>query len=155
MIIYRKSGGKPSVYYKEAVKERLCSGWIALSVISKAATSSSPGETPKSNWSALNKRRVKQLTEEGLIMPQGLALIAEANGAWTALDEVEALKLPKELAAALKKNKTAAGYFDAFLRSVKRGILEWINNSKRETTKERGFWKRFNRQRQRAGRPSK
>ena len=35
----------------------------------------------------------------------------------------------------ISKNKTAKDYFEAFPRSVKRGIMEWILNAKRPETR--------------------
>jgi uncharacterized protein YdeI (YjbR/CyaY-like superfamily) len=35
----------------------------------------------------------------------------------------------------IPKNKTAKGYFDAFPRSVKRAILEWISLAKKPETR--------------------
>lgn len=142
LIIYRKAAEKPSVYYEEAVEEALCFGWID-SVANKRDEESRyqffARRNPKSKWSGLNKSRVERLLKEGLMTPAGLALIEEAKrtGTWIALDEVEALTLPKELQDALKKNSKAAKYFDAFPPSVKRGILEWVSNAKRDETKEK------------------
>lgn len=45
--------------------------------------------------------------------------------------------VPPELAAALKKNKTAAKVFDAFSPSCKREYTDWINEAKRAETKEK------------------
>ncbi len=58
---------------------------------------------PASNWSRLNKRRVARLTEAGLMRPSGMAAIeaAKASGRWSALDDVEDLTEPADLAAAL------------------------------------------------------
>ncbi len=69
----------------------------------------------------------------------GLAKIqaAQADGSWSALDDVEALQIPPDLGQALAANPTAQGYFDAFPRSVKRAILEWISNAKRAETRAR------------------
>lgn len=44
-------------------------------------------------------------------------------------------KVPKELAAALKKNKKAAAAFAAFPPSHRREYCEWIDEAKREETK--------------------
>jgi uncharacterized protein YdeI (YjbR/CyaY-like superfamily) len=43
--------------------------------------------------------------------------------------------IPVELAAALKKNKKAAGVFAAFSPSCQREYTEWISEAKREETK--------------------
>ena len=119
LVIYRKASKKPSVYYEEAVEEALCFGWID-SVANKRDEESRyqffARRNPKSKWSGLNKTRVERLLKEDLMTPAGLALIEEAkrNGGWIALDEVEALTLPKELEAALQKNGEAGKNFDAF-----------------------------------------
>ena len=69
--------------------------------------------------------------------PPGPAKIeaAKQDGSWSALDAVEALEIPPDLAAALAANPTAQSYFETFPRSVKRGILEWIANAKRPETR--------------------
>lgn len=45
------------------------------------------------------------------------------------------LVTPKELAAALKKNKAATKVFDAFSYSCKKEYIEWIDDAKTEATK--------------------
>jgi uncharacterized protein YdeI (YjbR/CyaY-like superfamily) len=71
--------------------------------------------------------------------PAGLAAIAtaKADGSWQTLDAVEALEIPLDLAAALANYETATDNFNAFPRSAKRGILEWIANAKRFQTRAR------------------
>ena len=71
--------------------------------------------------------------------PAGLAKVeaAKADGSWAALDAVEALEIPSDLGRALAANPTAQRHWDAFPRSVKRGILEWINNAKKSETRAR------------------
>jgi uncharacterized protein YdeI (YjbR/CyaY-like superfamily) len=73
----------------------------------------------------------------GRMADAGLAKIdaAKQDGSWSALDAVEALEIPVDLEAALAVYETARGYFDAFPRSVKRGILEWIANAKKPETR--------------------
>jgi uncharacterized protein YdeI (YjbR/CyaY-like superfamily) len=60
-----------------------------------------------------------------------------ANGTWDALNAVEALETPDDLAAALAIHQTATANWDAFPRSAKRGILEWILNAKTPSTRAR------------------
>ena len=62
---------------------------------------------------------------------------AKQNGAWYALDEVEALILPEDLNYALAENPAALKNFEDFPRSVKKGILEWIRNAKQSATREK------------------
>lgn len=50
---------------------------------------------------------------------------------------MEALEIPADLAKALRAAKPAAANFDAFPRSVKRGIIEWIAGAKKPETRAR------------------
>ena len=45
--------------------------------------------------------------------------------------------MPYDLAAAFAQYPGAADYWEAFPRSSKRGILEWIANARRETTRQK------------------
>jgi uncharacterized protein YdeI (YjbR/CyaY-like superfamily) len=74
---------------------------------------------------------------EGRMMPAGLAKIdfAKANGQWDALNAVEALEIPADLQAALDAYPNSNAFFEAFPRSAKRGILEWILSAKTAETR--------------------
>jgi len=69
--------------------------------------------------------------------PAGLAVIeaAKADGWWTLLDGVENLVVPDDLAAALDAHPPAREHWDAFPRSVRRALLEWIVQAKRAETR--------------------
>jgi uncharacterized protein YdeI (YjbR/CyaY-like superfamily) len=140
LISYKKDTGKPRFDYDESVEEALCFGWVDSKPAKLDDERSMLWFAPrkaKTNWSKLNKDRVEKLVKAGLMAPAGLAKVeaAKKDGSWNALDGVEALEIPPDLAKAFTKNKTAKEYFDAFPRSVKRGILEWILNAKRPETR--------------------
>lgn len=92
---------------------------------------------PKSKWSGPNKARIVELTAAGLMHPAGQAMVdlAKRTGTWTALDSVEELVEPDELRAALDGNPDGRRYWDAFPRSTRRAILEWIGSAKRQDTR--------------------
>ncbi len=142
LIIYRKASATPSVYYNESVDEAICFGWID-SVSYKRDEESRyqfySRRKPKSGWSKVNKGKIIRLTELGLMTEAGLAVIEQAkkDGSWEKLDLVEQLLVPDDLQKLLNKNKKAATYFEAFPRSAKRAILEWINNAKKEETRQK------------------
>ena len=94
---------------------------------------------PATGWSRSNKERVARLIAAGRMMPAGLAKVeaAQADGSWGKLDAVEALEIPADLAAALAAVPNAAANFEAFPRSVKRGILEWIVQARTAPTRAR------------------
>jgi len=140
LIIYKKNSGIPSVYYPEAVDEALCFGWIDSKPNKRDDESYYQffaQRNPKSKWSKVNRDKVERLMAAGKIATAGLAAIttAQQNGTWNALDDVEAINIPEDLSALFKKNKIAWENFNAFSRSSKRGILEWILNAKKAETR--------------------
>jgi uncharacterized protein YdeI (YjbR/CyaY-like superfamily) len=139
---HKKGTVKPRLEYDEIVEELLCFGWIDSKSNhlddERSLLWISPRK-PRSGWSRTNKERVERLEREGLMTDAGRAAIAEAkrNGAWTALDAVERLEIPDDLAAALAADADAARHFDAFPPSSKKIILTWITSAKRAETRER------------------
>ena len=142
LVYFKKASGKPRIEYGEAVEEALCFGWVdsrGETIDDERAMLKFTPRNPKSAWSKPNKERVERLVEEGKMTEAGLAAIATAkrNGTWSALDSVEALKVPADLAKALAANKKAKGYFDAFSPSSRKIILWWIESAKRQETREK------------------
>ena len=141
-LVTFKKGCGPHVPYGDLVEELLCVGWVDSRPRklddTRTMLLASPRK-PKSAWSKLNKDRVAALTRAGAMQPRGLAVVAEAkaSGRWAALDAVEALEVPPDLRAALAAIPNAASNFEAFPRSAKRGILEWIANAKTPPTRAR------------------
>lgn len=68
---------------------------------------------------------------------EGMVALARRTGTWTALDEVENLIEPEDLTAALDADPAARRHWNGFPRSVRRGILEWINAAKTPETRSR------------------
>ena len=140
LLSHKVATGKPTITYEEGVLEALCFGWIDSKPNKfddeRSLLYYSP-RNPRSKWSALNKTRVTQLLQQGLMMPEGQRMIdlAKETGTWNALDEVDALLIPADLQAALLENPPAEANFLAFPKSTKRGILEWILNAKRPETR--------------------
>ena len=140
LVSYKKATGKQSFDYEESVEEALCFGWIDSKGNKLDDERTMLWFSPRkagSKWANPNKERVAKLMKAGLMAPAGLAKVeaAKKDGTWNALDGVEALEIPPDLAKALSKNKTAKEYFEAFPRSVKRAILEWILNAKKSETR--------------------
>jgi len=142
LVTHKKATGKPHVDYDAAVEEALCFGWVdSLPRKLDAARSLlyfAPRK-PGSGWSRLNKERAARLIAQNRMAPAGLEKIeaAKQDGSWAFLDAVEALEIPPDLSAALAAHPPAATYFDAFPRSARRGILEWIASAKRPETHRR------------------
>lgn len=140
LIIYKKASQVPSVYYPEAVDEALCFGWIDSKPNKRDANSYYQffsTRNPNSKWSKINKDKVANLIEYGLMQKAGFDMIdiAKQSGTWTALDDVDNIILPDDLIEQFKRNKSAFDNWDNFPKSAKRGILEWILNAKRPETR--------------------
>jgi uncharacterized protein YdeI (YjbR/CyaY-like superfamily) len=141
IILYKLELKVPTMRWEEAVKVALCFGWIDSTVKSLGNGKRRQTFTPrnhKSVWSALNKRYIIELAKDNLMHKSGLASIqiAKQNGSWIALDDVENLVIPKELQNAFDANHTAFNNYNNFSKSYRKSYLYWLNQAKRETTRE-------------------
>ena len=139
-LVTWKKGRGPYLPYTELVRELLCFGWIdskGQRVDEDRTSLLITPRRPGSGWSKVNKEHLEVLLEEGRMLPAGLAAVeqAKADGSWTRLDAVETLAEPEELRAALDAVPQARAAWDAFPRSTRRAILEWISSAKRDTTR--------------------
>ncbi len=142
LVTWRKASGRTPVSYDEAVEEALCFGWVdsvGRALDDDRTMLRFTPRKPRSAWSRPNKERVARLEAAGLMAPAGAAAIAvaRANGAWTRLDDVEEGIVPPDLESAFADHPGSHEQFDAFPRSVRRGILEWIVQAKRPETRAR------------------
>jgi uncharacterized protein YdeI (YjbR/CyaY-like superfamily) len=77
---YKKDSGKPSITWPESVDAALSYGWIDGLRKSIDEVSYKIRFTPRkriSNWSAVNIKRVEELTKNGLMHPAGLKAFQE------------------------------------------------------------------------------
>lgn len=134
-----KTGG---IELSDAVDEGLCWGWIDSRPNKWREEKYLLLYTPRkkgSGWSKVNKDKLLRLEPQGRIQPNGYIKIeeAKADGSWEKLDLVELLTTPPDLAEALAENLTANINYENWSKSTKRGLLEWLNNAKTKTTRER------------------
>ena len=140
LVTWRAGSGGPRIGYEESVEQALCFGWVDSKGRALDAERTMLWFAPRkrgSGWARTNKARIERLTAAGLMAPAGLAVIeaAKADGSWTLLDDVENLVVPDDLAAAFAAHPPAQQHWDAFPRSVRRAILEWIVQAKRAETR--------------------
>ena len=134
--------GGPQIGYDESVEQALCFGWVDSrdrTLDDRRTMLWFAPRKARSGWARSNKERIERLTAAGLMEPAGLALVeaAKADGSWTLLDAVEDLVVPDDLAAALDSAPPARAHWEAFPRSVRRSILEWIVHARRPETRAR------------------
>ena len=135
-----KKGRGPGPSYDDLVEEALCFGWIDgqyRRVDDDRGMQLMTPRRPDGTWALTNKERVRRLTAAGLMAPAGLAVVeaAKASGAWDLLDDVEHLREPDDVRAALDASRAARAAYDGFPPSARKQLLFWVVSAKRPTTR--------------------
>ena len=126
----KKSSGKLAVLYNDAVEEALCFGWIDSTVKTldeHHAIQRYTPRKPKSNYSQLNKERLKWLADNGLIHPQVVETIK-------AVIEEEFV-FPQDIVEAIQQDAEVWANYQTFSDSYKRIRVAYIDSA-RESSDE-------------------
>jgi len=143
LVLYKKTSGKPTVSYEQAVEEALCFGWIDGIIKGIDAEKYALRFTPRRKgaiWSEQNKARVAKMIAQKRMMPVGLVKVeeAKANGEWDkATQREDTTDIPSELKRALAADKMARENFEKLAPSHKRQYIYWITEAKRDETRQR------------------
>ena len=140
LICYKKSSGKPTIAWEEAVEEALCFGWIdsiRKTIDEEKFIQFFSKRKPNCTWSKINKDKIVQLIEKKLMTEAGFASIEKAkqNGSWTILDEVEQLVIPIDLEEAFAKYPNSKAFYLSLSKSTRKAILQWIVMAKQPETR--------------------
>jgi uncharacterized protein YdeI (YjbR/CyaY-like superfamily) len=140
---YKKGSGRPSITWPESVDEALCFGWIDGIRRRIDDESYSIRFTPRrrrSVWSAVNIRRVGELTAEGRMRPAGVAAFEardEARSAIYSYEQRHQAKLEPEQEARLRADPAVWEWFRSRPPSWQRGAIYWVTSAKKPETRER------------------
>ena len=144
IVIQKKASRKPGIRYEEAVLEAVAHGWIDGKMRRLDDDEFMQRFTPRrkdSVWSLSNKNRAERLIAEGRMTPAGLKTVEEAkqNGRWdkAVSSSRGAADVPEDLDKALKGNKAARENFESFPPSARFMYIHWVNEAKRQETRER------------------
>ncbi len=143
VVFHKKGSGKPTMTWSDAVDEALCFGWIDSVARRLDETSRVQRFTPRkpnSNWSAVNIRKVGELTARGLMTPAGLAAFArrtEARSVVYAYENRHLAKLDPEREARFKAEAAAWDFFSKQPPSYRQLAIYRVINAKREETREK------------------
>ena len=139
---YKVKTGIPSITWSQSVDEALCYGWIdglRKSIDDKSYKIRFTPRKPKSIWSAINIRKVAELTKLGKMRPAGIEAFKKLD-----LDranlysfEQKEIVLDKAFEQKLKANKKAWTFFKSLPPSAKKATIHWLISAKREDTKLR------------------
>jgi uncharacterized protein YdeI (YjbR/CyaY-like superfamily) len=143
VAFHSQASGKPTMTWSDAVDQALCFGWIDSVARRLDGTSRvqrfSPRK-PKSNWSAVNIRKVADLTARGFMTPAGAAAFARRQETRSAVYSYEnrhlaALDLDGE--ALFRANATAWEFFAKQPAGYRQTAIYLVMNAKREETRTR------------------
>jgi uncharacterized protein YdeI (YjbR/CyaY-like superfamily) len=140
--MYKKSTGKASITWPEAVDEALCFGWIdgiRKSLNDESYMNRFTPRKARSNWSAINIARVKELTEQGRMTPAGLAAfeLRKENRSGIYSYEQRSVDLPEPYAKVFKANPKAWTFFESQSAWYRKSVNWWILSAKREETRNK------------------
>lgn len=139
---YKKASGKPSITWQESVDQALCFGWIdgvRKSIDGKSYKIRFTPRKPRSIWSAVNIKRVQELTEQGLMQPTGLKAFEARSEERSEVYSYERgdVKLDDAHEAALKANPKAWAFFQTTAPSYQKAAIWWIISAKKDETKQK------------------
>ena len=137
---YKVGSGKPSMTWSQSVDEALCFGWIdgvRKSIDKDSYTIRFTQRKPTSIWSAINIKKIEELTRQGLMLPAGLASFEKRTENKSKIYSYE--KEEEELSPNFKKhfkaNKKAWDYFQSLAPSYRKVSTHWVMSAKQETTR--------------------
>jgi uncharacterized protein YdeI (YjbR/CyaY-like superfamily) len=140
---YKKDCGKPSITWPESVDAALCYGWIdgvrnSIDAI-RYCIRFTP-RRPTSTWSAINFKRVAELTKLGLMHPAGVRAFEARKGGKTGIYAYEqrqnAMLRPAD-EKKLRANKKAWRFFQSQPAWYRRTAAYRVISAKQEETRQR------------------
>jgi uncharacterized protein YdeI (YjbR/CyaY-like superfamily) len=138
---YRKATGRPTVTWPETVDEALSFGWIdsvRYTVDEERFIQRLTPRRPRSNWSAVNIAKAKQLIADGRMQPAGLAAFearADERSAIYSYEQRRNAELSSEDEARFRREPAAWDWFSAQAPSYRRTATHWVTSAKRPETR--------------------
>lgn len=136
---YKISSGKPSITWPQSVDQALCFGWIdgvRRNISEDSYSIRFTPRKPKSIWSAVNIKKVAELTEKGLMQPAGIAAYAKREEKRSAIYsfENEEMQLAPAYEEQFAINIKAWEFFQAQAPWYKKQMRHRIMSAKQEKT---------------------
>jgi len=138
---YKVGSGKASITWPEAVDGALCFGWIDGVRKSLGESSYVIRFTPrraKSVWSAVNIKRVAELSASGLMRPRGVQAFELRTGNRSeiyAYEQRKGAKLEGAYEKQFRANQKAWKFFQAQPPWYQRTASCWVISAKKEETR--------------------
>jgi uncharacterized protein YdeI (YjbR/CyaY-like superfamily) len=140
---YKKGSGKPSITWPESVDEALCFGWIdgvRRSVDDDRYTIRFTPRKSRSTWSAVNIKRVAELTKLGRMQPAGIETFArreEKKSQIYAYEQRADAAFHDEFERTFRANRRAWEFFQAQAPWYCRNATYWVMTARKEETRRK------------------
>ncbi|HEY5609940.1 MAG TPA: YdeI/OmpD-associated family protein [Thermoanaerobaculia bacterium] len=139
---HKLASGRGGITYREALDEALAFGWIDGLKKSVDAESYMMRFSPrklKSNWSAVNIKRMKELIAEKRVRPPGLAAFEKRDEKKArAVSELRrGSRLDPASERAFKANETGWRFFTAQPPGYQKLCVFWVMDAKKEETRQK------------------
>jgi uncharacterized protein YdeI (YjbR/CyaY-like superfamily) len=138
---YKRDSGKPSITWPQSVDEGLCFGWIdgvRRTIDDVSYTIRFTPRKSRSNWSAINVKRMAELMALGRVHPAGVTAFQHRSPERTGIYSYENRKqatLDEAAEREFRRNKKAWAYFEAQAPSYRRICVWWVVSAKKEETR--------------------
>jgi uncharacterized protein YdeI (YjbR/CyaY-like superfamily) len=139
---YKVNSGKPSMTWSQSVDQALCFGWIdgvRRSIDNDSYLIRFTPRKASSIWSAVNIKKVEELSRNGLMHQAGLAVFQNRVNGRSKLYtyEKKGILLSPEYEKMFKANKKAWVYFQALAPSYRKTSIHWVMSAKQNETQIR------------------
>ncbi len=139
LVTWKKHNAARYVSRDEVLDELVSFGWIdgVRRKLDDDRTMQLVSPRRTQYWAKSYKDRAARLIAENRMAEAGLASIESGknSGLWDFMDDVDALIVPDDLAAALAATSDAAERFDSLAPSYRRNVLRWIKLAKTPATR--------------------
>lgn len=136
---YKVGSSKPSMSWSESVDQALCYGWIdgvRKSIDGESYTIRFTPRKATSIWSAVNIKKVEDLTGQGLMQPAGLAAYKLRSESRSKVYSHEnATQLSPEFEARFMANEKAWSFFKSQAPSYQKAAVHIVMTAKQEATR--------------------
>ncbi len=141
LVTYKKIVEHKYVSREEVLDELIAFGWIdgVRSQVDDERTMQLISPRKTRPWAKSYKERAEKLISEGRMHPAGQAEVdmAQQNGGWDEMNDVDAMVIPNDLIHELEKRDYARENFERFPPSIRRNILRWIASAKTTETRQK------------------
>ena len=139
---HKKRTGRPTISWSEAVDEALCVGWIdsvRYSLDDDRFAQRFTPRRPGSVWSAINVRKVGELTGQGRMRPAGLAAFEARDPGRTAIYSYEQAEtsLSDDETELIRADEAAWTDWRRRPPSYRRTVTHWLVTATKPETRAR------------------